>query len=139
MPEALSDALIESPTVALLGLARIYEDRLSVALKPYNLTPRKFAVLSHLCSSPGISVSEVGRCHGISTQSAHAIVVELRRRGLAQSPETRPGTAAHLELTHAGLDLLAAAAEANAQLDDRMRYWNPELTRLLSRVIRSNH
>ncbi|WP_205471496.1 helix-turn-helix domain-containing protein [Nocardioides sp. SYSU D00038] len=116
-----------SPTVALLALARTWEAALAEALAPLGLTGRRYGLLGHLRSSPGISFSELARRSRITVQSAHTAVAALVAAGLVDDGTAHAGTASTLRVTPAGEALLARAADALAALDARLVERHPGL------------
>jgi len=135
MPDHILGALRSSPTLALLSLGREWKRRFASDLTSLELTPRQFAVLCDLWESPGLSISDVGRSHGVSVQSAHSIVAGLKQRGLVVAEPHRPGASANLLLTEGGLALLRQAAAVAQQLDAQFTQLHPSMSPALFRAV----
>jgi DNA-binding MarR family transcriptional regulator len=101
------------------------------ALKPLGLTTRKFAVLSHLRASPGLSFSELARRSRVTVQSVHTMVTAFVEAGLVEDGTAHAGAASILETTAAGNVLLLRARDAIADVDKRFAAAHPELTEAL--------
>ncbi|AZH84578.1 MarR family transcriptional regulator [Plantibacter sp. PA-3-X8] len=121
-----------SPTVTLLALSRIWEDSLTSALKPLGLTTRKYALLGHIRSTPGISFSDLARRSRITVQSTHVAVGGFVADGIVADSTGRAGSAAQLEITPAGHRLLAEAAGVVARLDADFETSHPALRAALA-------
>ncbi|WP_194764922.1 MarR family winged helix-turn-helix transcriptional regulator [Microbacterium sp. UFMG61] len=117
-----------SPTIALLTVAARWQERVADALKPLDLTLRKYALLGHVRATPGISFSELARRSRITAASAHIAVGALKKAGLVTDATARAGAASRLEVTSRGQDLLADAAERVADLDRAFSQEHIELT-----------
>ena len=124
----MSDLPPFSPTVTLLTVARVWDTALGDALKPFGLTTRKYALLGHVRSTPGISFSELARRSRITVQSAHAAVAAFASDGLVADAESRAGSPARLTVTPAGELLLTQAADALATLDGEFTAEHPDLS-----------
>ena len=120
-----------SPTVALLTVSRAWDAALTDALKPLGLTTRKYGLLGHVRSSPGISFSELARRSRITVQSAHTAVAAFVAAGLVEDGTAQAGSASALRVTAAGEALLARAGEVTAGLDAEFAARHPELTEAL--------
>jgi DNA-binding MarR family transcriptional regulator len=116
-----------SPTIALLTAARAWEADLTDALKPLNLTPRRYGLLGHVRATPGISFSELARRSGITVQSVHSAVAGLVTDGLVDDGTAHAGSASTLGVTPDGERLLARAAEVVASIDARLSARHPDL------------
>ena len=99
-------------------LARIFyamRQRSEDALKPHNLTPMQFTILSSLKRWDGLSSAELSRRFGVTPQTMGEMIGNLERRALiarVQDPSNR--RALRLSLTEAG-DRLFATCEAAMQ------------------------
>jgi DNA-binding MarR family transcriptional regulator len=117
-----------SPTIALLAVARAWDDRLADALRPLGLTGRRYGLLGHVRGTPGISFSELARRSRITVQSVHAAVAGFVNAGLVDDGTAHAGAASTLRVTAAGEELLVRASDAVADLDRRFAADHPELT-----------
>ncbi|MFB4352623.1 MarR family transcriptional regulator [Microbacterium sp. LS_15] len=124
----MSDSPPFSPTIALLTIVTAWEKDFAAALKPLGLTSRKYALLGHIRSTPGISFSELARRSRITTPSAHVAVAGLKNDGLVADATERAGAASHLQVTPQGERMLSAAAESLAELDARFAETHPALS-----------
>lgn len=120
-----------SPTVGLLTVSRVWEAAFAEALKPLELTTRKYGLLGHIRGMPGISFSELARRSRITVQSAHTIVAAFVEAGLVDDGTAHAGAASTLRTTAEGEALLARAAEVVARLDAEFTAQQPELTEAL--------
>lgn len=122
-----------SPTVALLTIARSWDAAFSDALKPLGLTTRKFGLLGHIRSTPGISFSELARRSRITVQSAHTAIAAFEAAGWVGDDTSRAGAASRLRITEAGERLLTEASALVASLDAQFGAAHPDLTEALRR------
>lgn len=122
-----------SPSITLLALSRAWEAALADALRPIGLTQRKYGLLGHIRSSPGVSFSELARRSRITVQSAHAATASLVSAGLVDDGTAHAGAASTLMVTAAGESLLDAAAASVAQLDEDFVARHPGLAAALRR------
>lgn len=99
-----------SPTVGLLTVSRVWEAAFAEALKPLELTTRKYGLLGHIRGMPGISFSELARRSRITVQSAHTIVAAFVEAGLVDDGTAHAGAASTLRTTAEGEALLSRAA-----------------------------
>jgi DNA-binding MarR family transcriptional regulator len=120
-----------SPTVALLTFSRVWDQALTDALKPLGLTTRKYGLLGHIGRTPGISFSELARRSRITVQSVHVAVAAFAADGWVQDASGRAGAASRLEVTDAGILLLAEAASKIVQLDAAFTAAHPGLAEAL--------
>lgn len=120
-----------SPTVALLTVVGVWQEAFAEALKLLGLTSRTYALLGHIRGMPGISFSELARRSRITAPSAHVAVARLKEEGLVEDATARAGAASRLQVTPAGEGLLAQAAEALAEVDERFAAAHPGLTEAL--------
>jgi DNA-binding MarR family transcriptional regulator len=120
-----------SPTIALLAVSRVWEEKVAAALKPLGLTTRKYGLLGHIRRTPGISFSELARRSRITVQSVHVAVAAFTAAGLVQDSSARAGAASHLEVTEEGARLLADAASRVAELDASLVASHPGLAEAL--------
>lgn len=90
-------------------LARIFyamRHRTEDALKPYNLTPMQFTIMSTMSRFQGLSSAELSRRFRVTPQTMGEMIGALERRGLvvrAQDPANR--RALRLDLTPEGVRL----------------------------------
>ena len=127
----MSDTPPFSPTIALLTVGRVWDSLFIEALKPLGLTTRKYGLLGHVRGTPGISFSELARRSRITVQSAHTAVAALVDAGLVEDATAQAGSASRLQVTAAGEELLARAAEVVARLDAEFAAAHPGLTEAL--------
>ena len=130
---AASDAL-EAPPPLPVGppekwpmvylLARIFyamRQRSEDALKPHNLTPMQFTILSSLKQWQGLSSAELSRRFGVTPQTMGEMVGNLERRALiarVQDPANR--RALRLSLTASGEQQLRVCEAAMQALEGQM-------------------
>ncbi|PJJ72932.1 DNA-binding MarR family transcriptional regulator [Diaminobutyricimonas aerilata] len=107
-------------TIALLTVSRSVERALAEALEPRGLNVRKYGILGHIASAPGLSLSELARRSGITVQSTHTLIGSLVAAGWVRSEVSANGRPAALSVTDAGTDLLAAVTADLAELDARL-------------------
>jgi DNA-binding MarR family transcriptional regulator len=117
-----------SPTITLLTLSRVWDAALSDALKPLDLTTRKYGLLGHIRRTPDISFSELARRSRITVQSAHAAVKSFVEAGLVDDGTSHAGSASTLRVTAEGESLLDRAADEVSRLDTAFAAQNPGLT-----------
>jgi len=127
----MSDTPPFSPTIALLTVGRVWDAQLTAALKALGLTTRRYGLLGHVRGTPGISFSELARRSRITVQSTHTAVADLVDTGLVEDTTAQAGAASRLQVTAAGEDLLAQAAEVVARLDAEFAERHPGLTEAL--------
>ncbi len=100
-------------------LARIFyamRQRSEDALRPHNLTPMQFTILSSLKRWDGLSSAELSRRFGVTPQTMGEMIGNLERRALiarVQDPSNRRSL--RLSLTEAG-ERLFATSEAAMQV-----------------------
>jgi len=116
-----------SPTIALLAIGKQWETAFNDALKPLGLTARKYGLLGHIRSTPGISFSELARRSRITVQSAHTAVASLAEAGLVSDDTAHAGSASSLAVTSAGEALLGEVAVIVSRLDEELTALHPEL------------
>ncbi|MGA9873996.1 MAG: MarR family transcriptional regulator [Rhodococcus sp. (in: high G+C Gram-positive bacteria)] len=121
------DGIPLSPTTTLLAVARAWELTLNEAFKPLGLTSRRYGMLAHIRSAPGISFSELARRSGISVQSVHVTVAGFIASGLVDDRSVQSGAAAHLSISTDGEKLLARAADVMSAVDDKFFSNAPDL------------
>jgi DNA-binding MarR family transcriptional regulator len=124
-----------SPVLALLVTARHWESALTAALAELDLTPRTYALLGHVKSSPGISFSELARRSRTSVQNVHVAVKTLTERGLVHDDTAHAGTASTLRISKAGQQVLTRAHRRRGAIDDRVREAMPDVVAGLERVV----
>ena len=120
-----------SPVVALLTVSAVWEARLDALLRDHGLTTRKYGLLAHVRSTPGISFSELARRSQITVQSAHSAVRALVDAGLVGDATAHAGAASDLRVTALGERVLGEAEGHLAGLDAELRQGVPELTAAL--------
>ncbi|QNO37998.1 winged helix-turn-helix transcriptional regulator [Protaetiibacter sp. SSC-01] len=106
-----------SPVVSLLTVSAVWEARLDQELRELGLTTRKYGLLGHIRSTPGISFSELARRSRITVQSAHTAVRSLVDAGLVADATAHAGAASVLRVTDDGVRVLDAAEQRLAALD----------------------
>jgi|GEM_PF-496563 len=120
-----------SPVVALLTVSAVWEARLDAALRDHGLTTRKYGLLAHIRSTPGISFSELARRSQITVQSAHTAVKALVDAGFVADATAHAGSASDLRVTEAGERVLGDAEGHLASLDAELRGGAPSLSAAL--------
>lgn len=120
-----------SPVVALLTVSAVWEARLDAALRDHGLTTRRYGLLAHIRSTPGISFSELARRSQITVQSAHSAVRMLVDAGLVADATGHAGAASDLRVTARGETVLDDAERHLAGLDTELRAALPELSAAL--------
>ena len=120
-----------SPVVALLTVSAVWEARLDAALRDHGLTTRRYGLLAHIRSTPGISFSELARRSQITVQSAHSAVRMLVDAGLVRDATAHAGAASDLRVTAAGEAVLDDAELHLARLDAELRESLPQLSSAL--------
>lgn len=116
----MSDRPRFSPTIALLTVSRMAEVQIASLLEPHGLTLRKYGILGHIASTPGLSMSDLARRSSITVQSVHALIGSLADAGLVQSNVEGSGHAAQIRATPAGIALLARISQSVEQLDAQL-------------------
>lgn len=106
-----------SPVISLLTVASIWDAHLGAQLRDLGLTTRKYALLAHIRSTPGISFSELARRSQVTVQSAHTAVQALVADGLVADATAHAGAASDLRVTSRGSDVLDLAERKLAALD----------------------
>jgi DNA-binding MarR family transcriptional regulator len=105
-------------------LARIFyamRQRTEDALKPHNLTPMQFTIMSTLGRRQGLSSAELSRRFSVTPQTMGEMIGNLERRSLvvrAQDPANR--RALKLNLTPEGERLLRACEAAMHEVEEAM-------------------
>ncbi len=105
-------------------LARIFyamRQKSEDALKPHNLTPMQFTILSSLKRWDGLSSAELSRRFGVTPQTMGEMIGNLERRALiarVQDPSNR--RALRLSLTEAGDRLFSTCEAAMQAVEDGM-------------------
>ena len=120
-----------SPVVALLTVSAVWEARLDSALRDHGLTTRRYGLLAHIRSTPGISFSELARRSQITVQSAHSAVRMLVDAGLAEDVTAHAGAASELRVTARGEAVLGEAEQHLGRLDAELRAGVPALSEAL--------
>jgi DNA-binding MarR family transcriptional regulator len=116
----MSDRPRFSPTIGLLTVSRMAEVQIASLLEPHGLTLRKYGILGHIASTPGLSMSDLARRSSITVQSVHALIGSLADAGLVQSNVEGSGHAAQIRATPAGIALLARISQSVEQLDAQL-------------------
>lgn len=128
-----------SPTIALVTIARVVEVQLADLLEPHGLTLRKYGILGHIASTPGLSLSDLARRSRITVQSVHVIIRALTDEGLVRSSTEANGLAAQVTVTSKGADLLGRLRVELAAFDEQT-FGTPEwqdLARTLAEIVES--
>jgi DNA-binding MarR family transcriptional regulator len=120
-----------SPVISLLTVGAIWDGQLNRQLKDLGLTTRKYALLAHIESTPGISFSELARRSQITVQTAHTAVRALVTDGLAADATAHAGAASTLRVTEKGAAALREADARLARLDAAFAHASPALTAAL--------
>lgn len=120
-----------SPVIALLTLGAVWDAHLGTELRDLGLTTRKYGLLAHVEATPGISFSELARRSQITVQSAHTAVQTLVADGLVADATRHAGAASDLRVTARGTEVLRAAEQRLAALDDALSSGMPELAAAL--------
>ena len=95
--------------------------RMEEALRPLQLTVSHYSCLHHLRREPGISAAALARSTFVTRQSMNALLQQLIDRELVARPaRAETGRALPSVLTPAGADVLAAAEELVAAVEQRM-------------------
>lgn len=109
-----------SPTIALIAVSAMWEERLSAALRDLGISTRKFGLLGHIGAEPGISFSELARRSHITVQSAHTAVRTLVDDGFVADGTAHAGSASNLHVTQKGFDVLEQAYLRLVDLDSAL-------------------
>ena len=120
-----------SPVISLLTVASVWDAHLGTQLKDLGLTTRKYGLLAHIRSTPGISFSELARRSQVTVQSAHTAVQSLVADGLVADATAHAGAASDLRVTDRGGEVLRAAEQRLAALDAGLASGAPELAAAL--------
>lgn len=129
-----ADAATEPPfsaVVTLLAVARTWEDDFAMALKDLGLTTRKFGLLGHIRSTPGISFSDLARRSRVTVQTAHVAVRALVDDGLVADDTAQAGASSMLRVTDEGQRVAAEAAARLRALDARFTSGHEQLSEAL--------
>ncbi len=110
-----------SPTMTLVLEARNLERRLEKNLQEVGLNLRKFGIMGHLSSNPGLSFTDIADRAGITVQSVHTIVSDLMKSGWVTT-DGMPGRgrAATLRLSDAGVECMDAARQTVGRIDEEV-------------------
>jgi DNA-binding MarR family transcriptional regulator len=119
------------PVIALLTVSAVWDARLGAALKDLGLTSRKYGLLAHIHSTPGISFSDLARRSQITVQTAHTAVRALQDDALVHDANAHAGSASDLRATDKGERILAEAETRLAALDEAFSTGAPQLTEAL--------
>ena len=120
-----------SPVISLLTVASVWDAHLGSQLRDLGLTTRKYGLLAHIRSTPGISFSELARRSQVTVQSAHTAVQALVADGLVADTTAHAGAASDLRVTTRGGEVLQAAEQRLAALDAGLAAGAPELAAAL--------
>lgn len=120
-----------SPVISLLTVASVWDAHLGSQLRDLGLTTRKYGLLAHIRSTPGISFSELARRSQVTVQSAHTAVQALVADGLVADATAHAGAASDLRVTARGGEVLQAAEQRLAALDAGLAEGAPELAAAL--------
>lgn len=127
-----------SPAIGLLTVAAIWDARLGVVLKDLGLTTRRYGLLAHVQTTPGISFSELARRSQITVQTAHTAVRSLVADGLVRDAMAHAGSASDLTVTEEGEAVLAEAERKLAVLDAELNESAPALVAALQSYFRDS-
>jgi len=118
-------------------LDRLIRQRLSEALKPFDLTVPQYTLMSVLDHRPGLSNAQLARRSYITAQAMHQVVNSLEQRGLiSRTSSPDHGRVQMAELTVAGRELLAKCDGAVAQVEaDLFGPLGPDEESLLRRFL----
>ncbi|MBD3942476.1 MarR family transcriptional regulator [Microbacterium sp. NEAU-LLC] len=120
-----------SPVISLLTVASVWDAHLGAQLRDLGLTTRKYGLLAHIRSTPGISFSELARRSQVTVQSAHTAVQALVGDGLVADATAHAGAASDLRVTARGGEVLQAAEQRLAALDAGLAAGAPDLAAAL--------
>jgi len=123
-----------SPVVSLLTVSAVWEARLDTELRALGLTTRKYGLLAHIRSAPGISFSDLARRSQITVQTAHAAVHALVDAGFVSDATALAGAASVLRVTEAGMEVLRGADDMLRRLDAEFAASSPGLSAALGGV-----
>lgn len=112
--------LTASPAMLLVIAGRSTQRRIEERLAVLDLTMRHLGALGHLVHRPELSYSGLARRAGVTVQSMHATVRRLEEIGAVARTLAGQGHPARLDVTLRGRELLDAAREAVAQLDQAL-------------------
>jgi DNA-binding MarR family transcriptional regulator len=115
----MSDESRFSPTIALLTLSRAAEIEVAGLLEPHGLTVRKYAILSAIAATPGVTISDLARRSGTTADGARVAVKALVDSGLVRSA-AGGGHAPQLTATPTAAALLERLARAISEVDARL-------------------
>lgn len=94
---------------------------MDAALRDLGITTPQFSLLSVLEVEPGLSGVALARASMLTPQTTHGILVALERNGrISRTPDARDGRVLQIQLTAAGLALLAQARERVREVERRM-------------------
>lgn len=109
----------------------MWDAHLGAQLRDLGLTTRKYGLLAHIRSTPGISFSELARRSQVTVQSAHTAVQSLVADGLVADATAHAGAASDLRVTDRGGEVLLAAEQRLAALDADLASGAPDLAAAL--------
>lgn len=129
-----------STTMRLIAAGRVAQQRFEQALAELGLTMRHLGALGHLSRSPELSYSDLARRAHVTAPSMHATVRQLEDLGAVRRHLAGHGHTARLEVTEAGVQLLAAVRAAARRIDDDVSESlgdadSATLSRLLTRFV----
>ncbi len=107
-----------STTMRLIAAGKVAQQRFEEALAELGLTMRHLGALGHLNRSPELSYSDLARRARVTAPSMHATVRQLEDLGAVRRHLAGQGHTARLEVTEAGIHLLAAVRAAARRIDD---------------------
>ncbi|CAN5326033.1 hypothetical protein BH11ACT3_BH11ACT3_04140 [soil metagenome] len=108
-----------SPTSALLTRSRAAEIEVAGLLEPHGLTVRKYAILSAIAATPGVTISDLARRSSTTADGARVAVKALVDAGLVRSA-AGGGHAPQLTATRTAAALLEHLARAIGDVDERL-------------------
>lgn len=118
-------------------LDRLIRQRLSEALKPFDVSVPQYTLMSVLDHRPGLSNAQLARRSYITAQAMHQVVNALEQRGLIRrSSSPDHGRVQMAELTGSGKDLLEKCDAAVALVEaDLFGALGPDEESLLRRFL----
>jgi len=118
-------------------LDRLIRQRLSEALKPFDVSVPQYPLMSVLDHRPGLSNAQLARRSYITAQAMHQVVNALEQRGLIRrSSSPDHGRVQMAELTDSGRHLLEKCDGAVAQVEaDLFGALGPDEESLLRRFL----
>lgn len=127
----------------LLETVQVFENKLNLALMYSGLRLPQFRAMVFMEKAGKITVSDLGRQHGISRATASVLVASLTKAGIVESVANRSDKRSfYIKLSESGLNRLQLAKKEVSLVEERLARKIPEETLLalnqLSRAIRKN-